>query len=290
MRLAAILLALVVACSAAIGIGEYDRHRIRTITCTEDTPTVRAGEFKSMLGDYNVGPRQSRHIEGEDCSCGYHHDTVDFYAWEVSYRDSRGDAYTVELNNHEDFYKQQLDWAQKQIGGHFYGIAARHCEGMDEAGSYCYCFLGRIPMGFTYGDKAQEARVEQGYAFQKHLVDDEVIIPLYVLDYSTVCDEYPVLISASIKYDDMGIDPEQIPERRAAELANAEAAMDAMLEDAGGNLNLTFDSYSDCGEPVGSASRYWRYLRGEPVPEDVRDYDHIVHESYNGIFWPEVEG
>ena len=260
---------------------------IRTITCTDDMPTRYAGELHEMLGDCEIGPMEKRHIEGEVCACGYYHDTVDYYSWPVTYRDSLGQAMTVELNNHEDLYAQQLNWLAAQMSAHFFPLASRYCERIEEHGSYCFCSVGDIAIGWNSAHPEQKTHIDTGYAYQKKLIDDKQAMPLYALRYDQVFDQFPMRLSIQIKLTDLGLDADGWNARFEAQARRVEQGVNDILTDTGGNVNMDICLYSEHTDPdIRFRDRRWYFLRGESLSgEDAHDFSHAVFESYNGIFW-----
>ena len=63
--------------AAALGLFDADEHTIQHLVYTDDYPILLADELATILGDYSVGERVERHVDGKACSCGYHQDTID---------------------------------------------------------------------------------------------------------------------------------------------------------------------------------------------------------------------
>lgn len=262
-------------------------HRIKHLVYTDDYPTVYQEELKEIFGDYTLGERIEQHSEGEDCSCGYHRDTLDWYEWQITYRDACGQTMTCTMNNYQTLYYQQYEWIEDQIGTHFFtGYVERYYDGLLWGrGSYCFCSLGDFVN--SYSNKGEESPMEIGKAYRKNLEQSEDRVPLYALSYSDLLDRYPIVLSIFVQLDDETMEERDWEAHFSDAFDRLEAMTAAIAEEIGDGLNLDASVYSRT-ESVALNRRDKRlyYLRGEQIEGvDPFSLDHKVFESYVGKFW-----
>lgn len=262
-------------------------HRIKHLVYTDDYPTVYQEELKEIFGDYTLGERIEQHSEGEDCSCGYHRDTLDWYEWQITYRDACGQTMTCTMNNYQTLYYQQYEWIEDQIGTHFFtGYIERYYDGLLWGrGSYCFCSLGDFVN--SYSNKGEESPMEIGKAYRKNLEQSEDRVPLYALSYSDLLDRYPIVLSIFVQLDDETMEERDWEAHFSDAFDRLEAMTAAIAEEIGDGLNLDASVYSRT-ESVALNRRDKRlyYLRGEQIEGvDPFSLDHKVFESYVGKFW-----
>ena len=253
-------------------------HKIEHLVYTDDYPAVYEAELQQIFGDYTLGPRTDRHIEGEDCSCGYHQDTVDCYEWDVSYTDALGQTMHCTLNNRQSLSEQQLGWLKDQISAHFYSqYMTRSFDGLMGAGSYCFCFVGRVCSSFSNDE--EEHNVNTCTEYLQTLENNKAPIPLSTLSYVELFDRYPMLISINVKLAEDGSG--QTSERYMEALGLLDQMTSEMAGEIGTNLNLEAEVYQDV-----SHRKTVYYLRGEKTESTKGfDFEHEVFRTYQGKFW-----
>ncbi|MBR4701746.1 MAG: hypothetical protein IKP19_08670 [Oscillospiraceae bacterium] len=253
-------------------------HKIEHLVYTDDYPTMYEAELRQIFGDYTLGPRTDRHIEGEDCSCGYHQDTVDCYEWDVTYTDALGKTVHCTLNNRASLWEQQVGWLEDQIEKHFYSsYVQRYYSGMlSESGSYCFCFIGRVCGSIRNGNAEEAANVQTGTDYLEALKKNEEPIPLAALSYPELFDRYPMRLSVQVRLREDNQTAEQYAS--AVELLNKMAA--EMAGEVGNDLNFDACVYRDANH-----QKTVYYLRGEATEISGFDFDHEVFRSYKGKFW-----
>lgn len=262
-------------------------HRIKHLVYTDDYPTVYQEELKEIFGDYTLGERIEQHSEGEDCSCGYHRDTLDWYEWQITYRDACGQTMTCTMNNYQTLYYQQYEWIEDQIETHFFtGYVERYYDGLLWGrGSHCFCSLGDFVN--SYSNKGEESPMEIGKAYRKNLEQSEERVPLYALTYSELFARYPIMLSIDVQLDDEAMEERDWEAHFSDAFDRLEAMTEAIAEEIGDGLNLDASVYSRT-ESVALNRRDKRlyYLRGEQIEGvDPFSLDHKVFESYVGKFW-----
>ncbi len=262
-------------------------HEIRQLTFTDDTPTLYADELRMIFGDYTVGDRMARHIDGEDCSCGYHQDTVDDDLWEITYTDACGQEMTCLLNNCEPLCRQQVRWLTDQIQRHFltHQVADVY-GGLMGGGSYCFCFIGRVCSSYRGGNEEEYAHVETCDAYLASLEENGPLMPIASLSYAEIFDLLPIRLSVNIRLADQDLDRDAWAEHFTHAAGLLETLARRMADEIGDNLNLTASVYSDVQtfEPD-NRSAYLNCLRGEPTDLLRIDYEHALFLSYKGKFW-----
>ena len=262
-------------------------HRIKHLVYTDDYPTVYQEELKEIFGDYTLGERIEQHSEGEDCSCGYHRDTLDWYEWQITYRDACGQTMTCTMNNYQTLYYQQYEWLEDQIGTHFFtGYVERYYDGLLWGrGSYCFCSLGDFVN--SYSNKGEESPMEIGKAYRKNLEQSEDRVPLYALRYSDLLDRYPIVLSIFVQLDDETMEERDWEAHFNDAACRLEAMAAEMAEEIGDGLNLKAQVYSRAESVELNRRKTWiYYLRGEQTKDvDPFSLDHMVFESYMGKFW-----
>lgn len=254
-------------------------HKIEHLVYTDDYPTMYEAELRQIFGDYTLGPRTDRHIEGENCSCGYHQDTIDCWEWEISYSDCLGNSMTRTLNNRQSLSEQQVAWMKDQICDHFNSqYVKRHFGGlMNVTGSYCFCFVGEVCSSFSNGEEKHNVNTCTEYL--QALEKNKAPIPLSTLSYAELFDRYPMLISINIKLTKDGSG------RTAERYKEARGLLDQMTAEMAGeigtNLNLEATVYQG---QIYRKTVY--YLRGQKTETtNGLDFGHEVFRSYQGKFW-----
>ena len=263
------------------------RHKVEHRVYTDDYPTLYESELREIFGDYTLSERVEKHVDGEECGCGWVQDELDYYEWEITYRDACGQTMTCTMNNMRTLSYQQYEWLEDQIGTHFFtGYVERYYDGLLWGrGSYCFCFLGDFVN--SYSNKGEESRMEIGKAYRKNLEQSEERVPLYALRYSDLLDRYPIVLSILVQLDDETMEERDWEAHFNDAACRLEAMAAEMAEEIGDGLNLNASVYSRA-ESIALNRRDKRlyYLRGEQI-EGVGPFslDHKVFESYVGKFW-----
>ena len=261
-------------------------HTVSHRICTEDYPSLYADELKLIFGDHTLGERTEKHIKGEVCSCGYHQDEIDYYEWIVTYTDACGQDMQCRLNNYESLPSQLFDWLGAQIETHFYAnYVERYFEGRLRAGSYCFCFIGRVCTGWSGGNEEERSHVETCTAWEENARANGPLIPLASLDYAELFDLYPILLSIHVKLDDKDFDPDRWASNydESVSLLNEMAAR--MADEIGGGLNLEAAVYSEASCLPLAKTTVIFFLRGRLTQTDDFDFEHAIFNSYIGKFW-----
>lgn len=263
------------------------RHKVEHRVYTDDYPTLYESELREIFGDYTLSERVEKHVDGEECGCGWVQDELDYYEWEITYRDACGQTMTCTMNNMRTLSYQQYEWLEDQIGTHFFtGYVERYFdELLWERGSYCFCFLG----DFCNETTTQEHRNRHDItrAYRKNLEESKETVPLYALTYSELFARYPIMLSISVQLDDETMEEQDWEAHFIDAFDRLEAMTAAIAEEIGDGLNLNASVYSRA-ESIALNRRDKRlyYLRGEQI-EGVGPFslDHKVFESYVGKFW-----
>jgi hypothetical protein len=249
---------------------------------------VFAEELETIFGDFTIGERTERHIDGEVCSCGYHQDTIDFYEWQITYTDACGQEMVCVLNNRQSLYYQQLQWLEDQIETHFFTNYVSPCfhDIIQESGSYCFCFIGRICFSYTGGNEEEYSHVEICTAYRDSIERHEELIPLASSSYPELFDMFPISLSVNIRLADRMMPEDEWNQNYAAAVAKLGEMALSMADDIGSNLNLDASVYSDVQTfDPGSRKTTIHYLRGEYTEITGFDFGHAVFLSYVGKFW-----
>ena len=244
--------------------------------------------METIFGDFTIGERTERHIDGEVCSCGYHQDTIDFYEWQITYTDACGQEMVCVLNNRQSLYYQQLQWLEDQIETHFFTNYVSPCfhDILQESGSYCFCFIGRICFSYTGGNEEEYSHVETCTAYRDSIERHEELIPLASSSYQELFDMFPISLSVNIRLADRMMPEDEWNQNYAAAVAELGEMALSMADDIGSNLNLDASVYSDVQTfDPGSRKTTIHYLRGEYTEITGFDFDHAVFLSYVGKFW-----
>lgn len=253
------------------------RHTIKHLVYTDDYPSIYEAELHQIFGDYTLGDRRARHIEGEDCDCGYHQDTVDCWEWSISYTDAKGYPMHCTLNNRQSLYEQQVEWMADQIETHFYNnYVLRDFDGLlADSGCYCFCFIGRVCGSVSNCDWEQQCNVNTCTNYLELLKEREQPTPLSSLNYAELFDRYPMNISIQIRLKS------QDTQRFAGAVELLNTMTGQIAEEIGTNLNLKATVHIN-GGPEDTIY----YLCGEIAEfSDVFDFEHAVFRSYKGKFW-----
>lgn len=290
LRIIALILAAVV-CPfglSALCSSDADEHTIQHLVYTDDYPVLLADELATIFGDYSVGERVEKHVDGEVCSCGYHQDTIDFYEWEITYTDACGQEMVCVLNNRQTLYSQQYQWLEDQIEAHFFSkyISPRFHDILNERGSYCYCFIGRICNGYRGGDEEQYSHVQTCSAYRDQIEKQEQLVPLAALSYPELFALVPIRVSVRVLLSDCTATEDEWARSYPAAVAELEKMASSMAEEIGSDLNLSASVYSDVQtfQPDERVATI-QYLRGEYTQINGLDFDHAVFLSYVGKFW-----
>lgn len=284
----AVLGSILCSCAPAFCWFGTNDHAIQNLVYTDDYPVVFAEELETIFGDFTIGERTERHIDGEVCSCGYHQDTIDFYEWQITYTDACGQEMVCVLNNRQSLYYQQLQWLEDQIETHFFTNYVSPCfhDIMQESGSYCFCFIGRICFSYTGGNEEEYSHVETCTAYRDSIERLEELIPLASSSYPELFDMFPISSSVNIRLADRMMPEDEWNQNYAAAVAKLGEMALSMADDIGSNLNLDASVYSNV-QTFNPDSRKTtiHYLRGEYTEITGFDFDHAVFLSYVGKFW-----
>ena len=266
------------------------KHTVKHLVYTDDYPSQYADELNQIFGAYSLGERVEKHIEGEDCSCGYHQDTLDYYTWDVTYTDACGQTMHSTLNNYESLTLQMYRWLEDQIETHFYSnyVLPGFSKVMMETGSYCYGTIGRICTGYRGGDDEEYTHVQTCTAYRDELDKNGQLVALANLSYRDIFDLFPIGLSIQVRLNDASVDSSLLQSNYLFAVEQIHTEAEVMIEEIGENLNLRFDVY--CDVPVMSGDeRYsnttYFFLRGQQVEINAWDFDHAVFRSYEGKFW-----
>ena len=112
------------------------------------------------------------------------------------------------LNNRQSLYYQQLQWLEDQIETHFFTNYVSPCfhDIMQESGSYCFCFIGRICFSYTGGNEEEYSHVETCTAYRDSIERLEELIPLASSSYPELFDMFPISLSVNIRLADRMIE------------------------------------------------------------------------------------
>ncbi len=262
-------------------------HRdILQITCTDDYAAIYASELDEIFGDHTIEPGEPGHIEGEDCACGYHHDTVDYLTWIITYTDSAGQVMTCTLDNYNSFWDQQMTWFRDQIEARLATVGGQAFTALDREKTRAYCTIGNILLGYQLGTEEEEY-YETGRAWLEDLIAQQKPIPLHALRYDEVFSQYPVEVSLTFRFSDYDTYTGTWDEYRAEKTAQMDDAIRNILEETGCSANLEIRIWFK--ETVYDAEdRLARFfIAGEETDfwEDDMRYSVRVYLSYLGRFW-----
>lgn len=263
------------------------RHKVEHRVYTDDYPTLYESELREIFGDYTLSERVEKHVDGEECGCGWVQDELDYYEWEITYRDACGQTMTCTMNNMRTLSYQQYEWLEDQVGTHFFtGYVERYYDGLLWGrGSYCFCSLGDFVN--SYSNKGEESPMEIGKAYRKNLEQSEERVPLYALSYSDLLDRYPIVLSIFVQLDDETMEERDWEAHFSDAFDRLEAMTAAIAEEIGDGLNLDASVYSRTESvALNRRDKGLYYLRGEQIEGvDPFSFDHKVFESYVGKFW-----
>lgn len=283
-----IIVAVVTVALFMSGCGRHE-HTIQTLNYTDDYPILYESELNQIFDDYTLSERKEIHIEGEECDCGYHRDTVNYYEWNITYTDSCGQTIECRLNNSESIYHQQYEWLEDQVETYFYDNYMMKYFGElmnNEAGSYCFCSLGDFCRSYSYSDEVEFSHLKTGKKYRESLENSNQLIPLSELSYVDIFDSYPIELCIHVRLNDRSIEENEWSENYLNAVKILEDMTSQIAEDIGNNLNLDASVYSDVDtfEPE-IRSTDINYLRGEKTECGGFDFDHVVFKSYEGVYW-----
>lgn len=288
-RTIAVLLACIMTLTLAACI---HRHKIEHRVYTDDYPTLYQNELKEIFGDYTLGERKEQHVDGEEYCPHWTQDELDYYEWEITYRDACGQTMTRTMNNMHSFSYQQIEWLKDQIEEHFWTnyVVPYFGEWMEQGsigiGSYCFCFIGRISASF-YNEETYKY-LEIGDQYWENLQNSTDLIPMHALSYPEIFDRYPIELCVNVRLSEDGVEEAEWPERFTTAKARLDQMVAKITEEIGSELNL----YASVGRnrlDIDQSTRYYtvRILRGEQyIPGSVDgDFERAIMDSYKGKFW-----
>ena len=261
-------------------------HTVSHRVFTDDYPSLYSDELKAIFGDHMLSERTEKHIKGEACSCGYHQDEIDYYEWSVTYTDICGQEMQCRLNNYESLPAQLFDWLGAQIETHFYThYVERYFNGRLRAGSYCFCFIGRVCTVSRGGHEEESAHVETCAAWEENARANGPLISLASLDYAKIFELYPIRLAINVKLDDRDFDSNRWASNydESVSLLNGMAAR--MSDEIGDGLNLNAAVYSEATCLPQAKTTEIFYLRGRLTQTKYYDFEHAIFDSYTGKFW-----
>ena len=272
---------------AVIGVAtapDANKHRVKHLVYTDDYPTKYAEELTQIFGDYTLGERMEKHVEGEDCSCGYHQDTLDFYEWQITYTDACGQEMQCTINNYETIFDQQYAWLGSQIEEHVFDKA--FFVMVSPADHYLVIRIGNI-VSATCGDE-QWSHMETADAYKERLLQSRELLTLHSLNYAEIFDRFPITISGGIRLEHQNISGESINVKMTETVLLMEDRINYLCLEIGENLNIQMLVYTNTVDPaVVQKQVRCKYIRGLQVdPQmDICDYSNAIYESYIGKFW-----
>ena len=277
------LAAIIAIIGATVAI-DAEEHTVKHLVYTDDYPALYADELDQIFGTYSLGERVEKHIEGEDCSCGYHQDTLDFYEWQITYTDACGQEMHCTINNHESIYYQQYDWLESQIKQHIFDET--FFGALQPASHYLVIYIGDIVRA-TSG-KEQWNNMETAEAFKKNLLESSDLLALSTMSYSEIFDRYPIIIGGGIRIEHQDVSADVINANMTEAVLLMEDRINRLYSEIGDNLNISMLVYTNTRDPaVAQTDVRSRYIRGVQVDPQMgsSDYDNAVYESYVGKFW-----
>ena len=286
-------IAVLIACIMTLALAACGhRHKIEHRVYTDDYPTLYQNELKEIFGDYTIGERKEQHVDGEEYCPHWTQDELDYYEWEITYRDACGQTMTCTMNNMGTLSCQQVEWLKDQIEEHFWTnyVVPHFGEWMEQGsigtGSYCFCFIGRISASF-YNEETHKY-LEIGDQYWENLRNSTDLIPMHALSYPEIFDRYPIELCINVRLSEDGVEEAEWPERFATAKSMLDKMAAEITEEIGSELNL----YASVGRnrlDIDQSTRYYRVriLRGEQyIPGSVDgDFERAIMDSYKGKFW-----
>lgn len=271
-------------------VSYVERHEIKHLVYTEDIPTVCADELRAIFGDnYTVGEREHIITEGEDCGCGFHADSCDYFSWEITYFDSQGNEYSQTLINTSDIYEQQAEWLRIQVEKYYVEnlIHPAFDEGIiDKQRTFCHFSIGRNVLGFTYEQQQEWERISAIQEdYQSRLNSCREPIDLYNLDYSRVFSDYMSDMSIFLDLSDTIVDgdKETVEKKAKQTLENILSEVNAYTHDTL-NLHCSLSYRENIDLYDGKQVWKYNYVGGQNNASDTdHDYQVFYHYEQQGI-------
>ena len=282
-----ILLAAAVCAAAAVTLNA-ERHTVKRLVYTDDYLTRYAAELRMIFGGYTLGERTEKHVEGEDCSCGYHRDTLDYWEWPIVYTDACGQEIECTLNNKDSISVQQYDWLQSQIEAHICReyLDEAYFDTVHPAYHYLGVRIGNIA-DTTRGDE-QWKQKETADAYKEKLLQGNELLALHSLSFGEIFGRFPIRISAGIMLEHEDVHAESINANLADAVSFMEDRINRMRAEIGDNMNMDILIYTNTRDPaVPRTNVRFKYIRGRQADPDMdpADYQSAVYRSYIGKYW-----
>lgn len=295
---------------SVIGVGlpiliYRNQHEIETIYYTDDYPEIYEEELGIIFGeDYVLGEKKTIIIEGEDCSCGYHSDTLVYEQWEITYKDQNGQSFTQIIDNRKSLESQQLLWLEEQLEqyykrkylvGYFERGTFQELEVKRNGKTYCSVYLGDAPIirdSETLEEADRANRVCNIYEEQllNSIKDKENMIHLWELDYEEIFNNFPVCVVIHLSLNEGELSK---TDKRGSEKAVNNMILD-MIEDLKQDTDYTCNLYIEmtCMQKTKrlyDGKKCWKYsiLQGEEIEvgSGFDNYGWQFFYANEGVFW-----
>ena len=262
-------------------------HTAVQLVYTDDYPALYEEKLKQIFGDYTLGERTERHIDGEYCSCGYHRATEDYYEWQISYTDSCGQVMNCTLTNKDSLYAQQYDWLEAQIKAHLFASYLDEEFFKTTCSTLRYLII-RIGDIINSGRNDDFSCMHSAQKYKENLLQSSELLKLNEMSYQEIFDRFPITITAAFQIEDENNGTEKLNAALTNACALIEQKVGYMLSEIGDNLNIHLRIIVKTSDPAVTQKRLsFYYIRGEHEELNVHEtsFGDVVYDSYKGKFW-----
>lgn len=276
-------------------------HDIKEVEYSDNYPEIYGEQLCLIFGPtLQISEKETQVQEGENCSCGYHSDTVIWDEWTITYEDEYGQIYIQTMDNRNDFTRQQFKWLNRHLEQYankkyildYYepdlliGVIVE--EEYGDSYSSVNIITG-VGMYTSETEKRYEKINKKGDKYYQQICEklrtEGNYIPVYQMTLRDACVQYPIEVDFY-----MGINNEALSgaEKEAFEKEMQEQILQMMRD-----INEETESKCCIRVNIGGeqdmydgSHSWWKYcIQGEEYRGEHHDFEYEVFDSYNGIYW-----
>lgn len=285
-------------------LNDKKKHEVKEIVYNENYPEIYSDQLLMIFGpSMQISEKENMISEGEDCSCGFHSDTLIYDEWIITYEGTDGQTYKQTMDNMSSLEELQVKWMKDHLMQY---IKMKYMIGYFETGtfedlsleesfgrSYCSITLVSGVSSYTTETEKEYDRIcEAGKTYYNDLLlslqEQENILPLYQLSMEKLCQKFPLHIRM-----DMSLNDEELTgkDKEAFEKSVEEKILqmvNEINEESGNRCCLSVRVNSANGKnKLYDGKKSWTYCftQGKESELSGFDFDYEVFYSYEGIYW-----
>ena len=287
-----------------IPVFDIPGHDVEEVIYSDNYSDIYGEQLRLIFGPtLQISEKETQVQEGEDCSCGYHSDTVIWDEWTITYEDEYGQIYIQTMDNRNDFARQQFKWLNRHLEQYtnkkyifdYYEPDSIVGVVVEEEYGDSYSSINIITgvgMHTSETEKRYEKNNEKGDKYYRQICENlrtaGNYLPIYQMTLQDACTQYPIEVDFFIDINNKALSG---AEKEAFEKKLQEEILQMMRD-----INEETESKCCIRVKIGGAPEqdtmydgsyaWWKYcIQGEEYRGDHHDFEYEVFDSYNGIYW-----